>query len=177
ITGVIVDGTVTDDNTPTLNGTAEPGGTVIIKDNGVEIGEAPVAEDGTWSFTPKTPLKDGEHSISTVVEDPAGNRSPESGPINFVVDTTAPAAADQQLFDDVGPITGVIVDGTVTDDNTPTLSGTAEPGGTVIIKDNGVEIGEAPVAEDGTWSFTPNTSLKDGEHSLSTVVEDAAGNR
>ncbi|WP_148046921.1 Ig-like domain-containing protein, partial [Pseudomonas poae] len=177
ITGVIVDGTVTDDNTPTLNGTAEPGGTVIVKDNGVEIGEAPVAEDGTWSFTPKTPLKDGEHSFSTVVEDPAGNRSPESDPINFVVDTTAPAAADQQLFDDVGPITGVIVDGTVTDDNTPTLNGTAEPGGTVIVKDNGVEIGEAPVAEDGTWSFTPKTPLKDGEHSFSTVVEDPAGNR
>ncbi|AZC59381.1 Ig-like domain-containing protein [Pseudomonas chlororaphis] len=177
ITGAIVDGTVTDDNTPTLDGTAEPGSTVIISDNGVEIGEAEVGEDGSWSFTPETPLEDGEHSISTVVVDEAGNRSPESDPIDFVVDTVAPGAAEQELTDDVGPITGAIVDGTVTDDNTPTLDGTAEPGSTVIISDNGVEIGEAEVGEDGSWSFTPETPLEDGEHSISTVVVDEAGNR
>ncbi|QQX57080.1 Ig-like domain-containing protein [Pseudomonas chlororaphis] len=280
ITGAIVDGTVTDDNTPTLDGTAEPGTTVIVSDKGVEIGQAEVGEDGTWSFTPETPLEDGEHSFSTVVVDEVGNRSPESDPIDFVIDTspvtvvithavddvgsvtgnlnsgsvtddttptlqgtatansqvkihdaagtqigqvtaaadgswsfevpslsegshsftatatnavgtqsaqtapfvleidtTAPNVADQELIDDVGPITGAIVDGTVTDDNTPTLDGTAEPGTTVIVSDKGVEIGQAEVGEDGTWSFTPETPLEDGEHSFSTVVVDEVGNR
>ncbi|MCU6429210.1 hypothetical protein KWH77_23735, partial [Enterobacter sichuanensis] len=90
----------------------------------------------------------------------------------ITVDTTAPqATGDEVLTDDVGAVTGPIRSGDTTDDNTPTFSGTAEPGSTVIVRDNGTVIGSAPVAADGSWTFTPSTPLADGEHSFSTVVE------
>ncbi|WP_410173360.1 Ig-like domain-containing protein, partial [Enterobacter cloacae] len=49
--------------------------------------------------------------------------------------------------------------GDTTDDNTPTLSGRAEPGSTVNIIDNGQVIGTAKVNPDGTWSYTPDQPL------------------
>ncbi|WP_129321209.1 Ig-like domain-containing protein [Enterobacter cloacae complex sp. 4DZ3-17B2] len=50
--------------------------------------------------------------------------------------------------------------------NTPTLSGRAEPGSTVNIIDNGQVIGSTKVNPDGTWSFTPDQALSNGEHDL-----------
>ncbi|WP_446739914.1 Ig-like domain-containing protein, partial [Pseudomonas sp. TH31] len=38
-------------------------------------------------------------------------------------------------------------------------------------------MGEAPVNADGTWSFTPNPALADGEYKFTTVAVDEAGNR
>ncbi|MFI3014211.1 Ig-like domain-containing protein [Klebsiella aerogenes] len=177
-TGPVANGDVTDDSQPEFNGTAEPGTTVIISDNGTEIGTVVVDENGNWSFTPDTPLADGDHSLSTEVVDDAGNRSEPSAPIEFVVDTVVPEpATDQVLTDDVGDVTGPLSNGDITDDTQPEFSGKAETGATVIISDNGTEIGSVVVDENGNWSYTPETPLQDGEHSLSTVVEDAAGNR
>ncbi|QQX57082.1 Ig-like domain-containing protein [Pseudomonas chlororaphis] len=177
IQGPIAKGGVTDDANPILSGTGQPGNTIEIWDNKQKIGEAQVDGSGNWTFSPEVPLADGQHSVVIVEKDAQGNTSSPSESFDFVVDTIAPNVAEQTLIDDVGPTTGVIVDGTVTDDNTPTLDGTAEPGSTVIVSDNGVEIGEVVVAGDGTWSFTPETPLADGGHSISTVVVDEAGNR
>ncbi|WP_168198759.1 Ig-like domain-containing protein [Jejubacter calystegiae] len=178
ITGPIASGDVTDDTTPTLSGKAEPGATVIVSDNGNVIGSAAVDPDGNWSFTPDTPLEEGDHSLTAVVEDAAGNQSPPSDPINITVDTTAPdAVTSPVLTDDVGDITGPITSGDVTDDTTPTFSGKAEPNATVIVSDNGTVLGSAAVDPDGNWSFTPSEALAEGDHSFSAVVEDAAGNQ
>ncbi|MGY2299979.1 Ig-like domain-containing protein, partial [Pseudomonas yamanorum] len=73
----------------TFSGTAEANTTIIIYDNGVEIGRAPVDGAGNWTFTPAPALSEGPHSLSTEVMDRAGNRSPESTPIGFIVDTSA----------------------------------------------------------------------------------------
>ncbi|HBV9946407.1 TPA: Ig-like domain repeat protein, partial [Klebsiella aerogenes] len=80
-----------------------------------------------------------------------------------------------QVTDDVGGEQGGVSNGGITDDTTPTLSGTAEPGSTVTIFDKGIQIGTALVAEDGSWSFT-TSALPKGEHSFTTVVTDEAGN-
>ncbi|MGY0202989.1 Ig-like domain-containing protein [Acinetobacter soli] len=39
------------------------------------MGSTTVASDGTWSFTPNTPLTDGSHSIGYTEKDPAGSES------------------------------------------------------------------------------------------------------
>lgn len=184
IQGSIGDGEDTDDTTPTLVGTGgTPGNTVIIIDNGIEIGTAPVRDDGTWEFTPNPPLTEGSHEIVVVIRDPNGNESEPSDPHTIIVDTTAPGKPGtgtggiDDVLDDVGPITGPIGNGGDTDDTTPTLEGSgAEPGDTVIIIDNGVEIGTAPVRGDGTWEFTPSPPLAQGPHELVVVIRDPAGN-
>ncbi|WP_217550770.1 Ig-like domain-containing protein, partial [Pantoea sp. GbtcB22] len=87
ITGPIQSGDTTDDSTPPFGGTGEPGDKVIVKDGDDVIGTTIVGEDGSWEFTPVPPLQDGEHSIIVIIEDPAGNQSDESAPIEFIVDT------------------------------------------------------------------------------------------
>ena len=140
-----------DDTTPTLiGGGAEPGDTVTIIDNGVEIGTAMVGADGKWEFTPDPVLTDGSHEIVVVITDPAGNESEPSDPHTIIVDTTAPGKPGvgtggiEDVRDNVGLEQGSIVDGGLTDDNTPTLIGSGgEPGDTVIVIVDGNEIGTA----------------------------------
>jgi hypothetical protein len=177
ITGPIENGGVTDDSTPTIKGQGNPGDTIIILDNGKPIGEVEVGEDGTWAFTPETDLGDGEHGISVIIQDPAGNQSEPSDEWVVTVDTQAPTAPTiGSVLDDVGAETGELASGDVTDDQQPTLAGTAEAGALVEILDNGVKIGETRADTNGNWSFTPEQPLAEGPHSLTTRAIDQAGN-
>ncbi|MGX9870918.1 Ig-like domain-containing protein [Enterobacter mori] len=171
-------GDVTNDTTPTLSGSSGViGGTISIYDNGRLIGTATVGSNGSWSFTPDTALADGNHSFTATVTDGVGRTSEPTGGFGIVVDTKAPdAASDLLVTDNVGAYQGPVVSGDTTDDNTPTLSGKAEPGSTVNIIDNGQVIGSTKVNPDGSWSFTPDQALSNGEHDLTTTVTDPSGN-
>ncbi|MFJ5285123.1 Ig-like domain-containing protein [Pseudomonas sp. NPDC088429] len=176
ITGPITSGDTTDDSTPTFSGTAEPNTTLIVFDNGVEIGRVPVDGAGNWSFTPAPALANGPHSFSSVVVDAAGNRSPESAPIDFIVDTSAVAISIDQVTDDVGPNQGPLASGGVTDDTTPTLSGQATPNSTVNIYLDGVLLQAAvPVNALGQWEYTVNPALGEGNYAFSATVVTAGG--
>ena len=178
VQGPIKNGGSTDDTTPTFSGTGTPGNTIIVKDGDKVIGEVVVGSDGKWEFTPETPLAEGEHTIVTVEKDPAGNESLPSPGFELIVDTVAPGQPEiKEVLDDVGAIQGAIAQNGVTDDNTPTLNGTAEPGSTVEVFANGEKIGSTLVDADSNWSFTPDTALADGEYSFTTVAVDPAGNR
>lgn len=178
IQGPISKGGYTDDTTPTLSGSGSvPGHTVEIWDNGVKIGEAVVNKDRTWTFTPSSPLSEGDHSFTVIERDEKGNKGQPSDNFDVIVDTKAPAQATlDTVYDDHGTITGPLAEGAATDDNTPTLSGKAEPHSTVSIFDNGKKIGEALTDANGNWTFTPATPLADGKHSFTVVAVDRAGN-
>jgi hypothetical protein len=177
ITGGLQKGDVTDDNTPTLSGSAGVGDIVRIYDNGELIGSTKADESGNWSFTPSRPLDEGDHSLSVTAVDSVGMVSDPSGEFDFSVDTQAPAPVkDLTANDNEGDVQGPIGSGSTTDDATPTLKGSAEPGSTVNIYDDGKKIGEAAVGEDGTWSWTPDDSLEDGERNITVTVSDPAGN-
>ncbi|WP_407200781.1 Ig-like domain-containing protein [Enterobacter cloacae] len=171
-------GDVTNDTTPTLSGSSGvAGGTISIYDNGRLIGTTTVAGNGSWSFTPGTALADGSHNFTATVTDGVGRTSEPTGGFGIVIDTKAPdAASDLLVTDNVGAYQGPVVSGDTTDDNTPTLSGKAEPGSTVNIIDNGQVIGTAKVNPDGTWSYTPDQPLANGAHDLTTTVTDPSGN-
>ncbi|MET6199447.1 Ig-like domain-containing protein [Enterobacter cloacae] len=171
-------GDVTNDTTPTLSGSSGvAGGTISIYDNGRLIGTTTVAGNGSWSFTPDTALADGSHNFTATVTDGVGRTSEPTGGFGIVIDTKAPdAASDLLVTDNVGAYQGPVVSGDTTDDNTPTLSGKAEPGSTVNIIDNGQVIGTAKVNPDGTWSYTPDQPLANGAHDLTTTVTDPSGN-
>jgi hypothetical protein len=176
IQNAIKPGASTDDNTPTLGGKAEPGSTVVIFDNGSEVGRATVDDQGTWSFTPSTPLPDGDHSLSTQVIDAAGNESERSEAIDFNVDTRTPEVSITAVNDNVGSKTGDLLNNAATDDSTPTISGHATAGGTVSIYSNGELLGTVKADTDGNWSFTPQAPLQDGLYNLTaTVTTEAHG--
>src|SRR5690606_27440564 len=125
---------------------------------------------------PATDLDEGPHSITFSAVDAAGNEGPQSTPFTFDLDTTPPAAAPTlgSAGDDVGPVTGALFSGGVTDDTRPTFAGTGgEPNATVNIYDNGVLIGTSTTDANGDWSFTPATELGEGAHSITFSAADA----
>ncbi|WNV02453.1 Ig-like domain-containing protein [Enterobacter sp. DTU_2021_1002640_1_SI_PRY_ASU_LCPMC_013] len=78
------------------------------------------------------------------------------------------------LTDNAGDKQGVLSAKEVTDDNTPTFSGTGEPGATIQVKDgSGSTIASTMVAKDGTWTVTLLTQA-DGEHTWSVVQIDGS---
>ncbi len=153
----------TNDTTPTLTGTAEPGATVTILDGTAVLGTAVVAANGTFTFTPAAALPEGTATLTATVSDPAGNVSVPSAAIAVVIDTATP---DVPVLNPLGP----------TNDTTPTLTGTAEPGATVTILDGTAVLGTAVVAANGTFTFTPAAALPEGTATLTATVSDPAGN-
>ncbi|MEG6133028.1 BapA/Bap/LapF family large adhesin [Enterobacter kobei] len=167
----------TNDTTPTLNGTAEPGSTVTIRLDGADLVTVPVGSNGTWTYTPTAPLGEGPHTFTVVATDAAGNTSLPSTGFNIIVDTTPPVAATiASVTDDVGGVQGPLNSGDTTDDTQPLLQGTAPPDAVVTVYDGTTLLGTATLDGSGGWSFTPVTPLTDGPHSLTVHTTDAAGN-
>ncbi|HDT6060382.1 TPA: BapA/Bap/LapF family large adhesin [Enterobacter kobei] len=167
----------TNDTTPTLNGTAEPGSTVTIRLDGADLVTVPVGSNGTWTYTLTAPLGEGPHSFTVVATDAAGNTSLPSTGFNVIVDTTPPVAATiASVTDDVGGVQGPLSSGDTTDDTQPLLQGTAPPDAVVTVYDGTTLLGTATLDGSGGWSFTPVTPLTDGPHSLTVHTTDTAGN-
>ncbi|MDP9908853.1 hypothetical protein J2W27_000946 [Variovorax boronicumulans] len=185
ILGSIAHGGVTDDRQPEFGGQGTPGDTIVIRDNGNEIGTTEVADDGTWTFTPSTDLLEGQHAITIVTRDDNGNESAPSPAFNFEIDVTPPDASRLNVsgfMDNAGGIAGNVISGGTTDETCPLLSGisTGTPGHTVtvMVKDaTGThELGLATIGENGQWTFQVDTPLAAGLNTFMLVERDAAGN-
>ncbi|KLG04204.1 hypothetical protein YA49_20445, partial [Enterobacter cloacae subsp. cloacae] len=176
--GALKPGDMTDDNRPTISGSAEAGAIVSIYDNGQKIGETTADDLGNWSFTPEQPLATGDHEITVTAIDKAGNTSEPSVGFNFTLITSPSIERPtiNSIYDDVGIKQGNLSSGDSTDDTRPTLTGTADAGATVVIYDNGQKIGETTADDQGNWSFTPETELSEGSHDLVVAVIDIVGN-
>jgi len=170
IIGLITDQAITDDNQPTIHGTAEAHAKLIVYDRGKEIGSTTVNDDGTWSFTPDMPLDDGLHVLSYSAVDRAGNSSEQTGGLEFHVDTRPEKVSIYFATDDVGSVTGDLFNGSVTDDNTPALVGSATAGGVVKIYIGQVLLGQTTAGVDGFWEFAPATALGEGTHTFHATV-------
>ncbi|WP_241576833.1 Ig-like domain-containing protein, partial [Rosenbergiella collisarenosi] len=142
----------------TVTGKAEAGSTVAIKDaNGTTLGSIIVAADGTFKAT-LDPAQTNGQTVSATATDAAGNTS--SAASATAPDTTAPAAPTDIVVSDDGV----------------TVTGKAEAGSTVAIKDAaGNTLGSAPVATDGTFTAILEPAQTNGQ-TLSATATDAAGN-
>ncbi|MGM1067345.1 BapA/Bap/LapF family large adhesin [Enterobacter bugandensis] len=175
--GALNSGDSTNDTTPTLNGTAEPGSTVTIRQDGVDLTTIVIDSSGTWTYTPTTPLVNGTYTFTAVTTDGAGNTSQPSGGFTLTVDTTPPAAATiATVTDDVGGVNGPLTSGDTTDDTQPLLQGTAPADTVITVYDGTTLLGTATLDGSGGWSFTPVIPLTDGPHTLTVHATDAAGN-
>ena len=148
----------------TVTGTAEAGAKVEIKDStGAVIGTA--TADGSGNYSVTLPASVGPNAnITATATDAAGNVSvPTAGKTPADADTTAP---------DAPVITGIT--GNSTDGYT--VTGTAEAGSKVEIKDStGAVIGTATADGSGNYSVTLPASVGPNANITATAT-DAAGN-
>ncbi len=146
-----------------VNGTAEPGSTVVLRDaNGTEIGRGPVNDSGDFSITLTTPAA-GNTTITAVAVDAAGNTSEQSS-------TVVVPFPDK-------PVITAPTGGAVVLKNKPTITGTATPGTTVVLTDEGgKQVCTVPsVPASGTWSCDPSTAFASGNHQLTARSTNIAG--
>ncbi|MVW61492.1 DUF4214 domain-containing protein, partial [Massilia sp. NEAU-DD11] len=172
-TGVSNSDGITAATTPTFTGTAEAGATVDLYEGSTLLGST-VATGGTWSIASST-LGAGQHTVSTIVTDAAGNASGASGGLTFTVDLTAPTTT-------VGGIAfsadhGASGTDFITDTAAQTISGTLnaalQTGEQVQVSlDNGASWTAAQV--NGTaWSLAATLA---GSGTLQVRVVDAVDN-
>ena len=163
------------DSTPTINGTAEAGSTVTIKDGNTTLGTATAGQDGTYRFTPTSALSDGAHSLTVSALDKAGNVS-AAVTQSVTVDTTGPAGPTVSLSVDTPQTT--ISNVSYNTDRTPTIQGVAEPGSSVTIMNGETPLGTVTAGSDGAYSFTlgEEDKLEGGTYNFSVSATDLAGN-
>uniref|UniRef100_UPI0021563DC1 Ig-like domain-containing protein n=1 Tax=Campylobacter concisus TaxID=199 RepID=UPI0021563DC1 len=175
-----VEGGLTNDNTPTIKGTAEAGIKVDIYDNGNFIGTTKANTNGNWEFTPSVSaaLPDGKHSITAVAKNALDVESAPSNAANIDVDTVTPKPTIDKITDNVeGGVYHGDVKGGLTNDNRPVFEGSAEKGAFIELFDNGKVIGTTKAGEDGKWTIQPKEPMADGKHNMVVQATDLAGNR
>ncbi|MCL6723225.1 Ig-like domain-containing protein [Klebsiella sp. T2.Ur] len=174
--GLVGNGGLTNDRTPELRGTAEAGSVVYITNaaNGAVLGSTTAGSNGAWAYTVTTNYNQ-LYNFQAYSVDAAGNRSVNSSNFGITVDTVNAAPVITSVTDNVGPVTGNVANAGSTDDNTPTLNGTAEAGSTVYVAVNGTTY-STTAAANGSWSVTPS-ALPLGNHTFSVFSIDKAGNQ
>lgn len=177
IQGTIAPGGRTDDTTPIVIGTAAAGAKVTVYDNAVALGTTTADGAGGWTFIP-TARPAGLHAFTATAQDDAGNESVSSAPAAEVtIDVTAPAVpVIVSVNDAVPPVVGSVANGGSTNDRSPTISGTGDPGSLVRVAANGITIGESVVSGAGSWSLTPSSPLANGTSTLVATAFDDVGN-
>lgn len=141
-----------------ISGSAEVGSTVVVKDaQGNALGQETVGNGGTFSIPLVPPLTNGE-KVTVVVADANGN---SNTPVSLDAPDATPPAAPTNLV--ISP------DGS-------SVSGNAEPGATVIVRDsNGNDLGSATAGSDGVFVIQLPTPVSSGE-TVQVVAEDSKGN-
>lgn len=167
--GVSSSDNITNITTPILRGTAEAGALVTVSIGGVSY-ETRADDNEQWSVQVVEPLADGIIQYVVRAEDDAGNQ--ERVEQAFIVDTLAPQLTGGL---DQGSDTGVSsVDG-ITRINTPTFSGTGEPGAALVLT-LGNEQYETTIDPNGEWEVAIETPLSDGPYTYGIRASDLAGN-
>ncbi|ELP2150208.1 hypothetical protein ABG49_004967, partial [Salmonella enterica subsp. enterica serovar Soerenga] len=177
-TGPLVNGQTTNDNRPTLSGTAEAGARVEVFDNGVSLGLATLQPNGGWTFTPSQNLGEGAHRLTVIATDAKGNAS-QAASFDLVVDTQSPQQPVITFITDDAPgILGSVAHLGLTNDSTPTINGTGEPGSTVHLYQNGARIADIIVGNSGVWSYAYTTAspLADDTYTFTVTASDSNGN-
>ncbi|VAX36613.1 T1SS secreted agglutinin RTX, partial [hydrothermal vent metagenome] len=173
---VPVNGSTVTTNVPVISGDLSDNVSGIDTDSfqilidGVDVTLADTATETNFSFTPSTPLSNGNHTVLLRVEDIAGNLTEITFSFNVLVDFVPPTISNIQPLN-----------GSTLNTDTPTISATFSDdmsginiANTQILLDNVDVTTQANATETG-FSFVA-TSLSDGSHTLSISITDGNGN-
>ncbi len=145
----------------TVSGTTDANQVVTILVDGTEVGTATADADGDWSLD-VTGITMGDHVVRAEADDGNGNIANDEVNISVTDDSTNPMMGDLTITRPQ--------DGDSTNDQTPTIEGTGTPGTTIEVFIDGTKVGEVVVDDDGTWEFTPEDDLTEGDHTVEVVV-------
>ncbi len=165
---------ITGNNTPTVTGTALASSTVTVYVDGVSVGTTTADGSGAWSYNLASSLVDGSHAI-TAMASSGGVNSNVSSSYSIAIDTSAPSAPTSLALTTATDTGSSHSDG-ITNDNTPTVQGSAEANSTVTVYVDGTAVGTATANGSGAWSYTLPSALADGSHSIRATATDTAGN-
>ncbi|MHC9058768.1 Ig-like domain-containing protein [Pantoea sp. y20] len=168
VTGSLKSGDTTDDSTPTLRGRGVAGSVIYFQsgtwDGAWEnAGSTVVKADGSWEWTSPALSHNTTWEFRAMAR-LDGAESDWSG--KFVLEYNNPAPTITDAFDDFGAETGSLASGDTTDDQTPTLRGTAPADSVVMIRAqhaSGETIYSVQADADGKWSWTPDKGLAKGD--------------
>lgn len=166
VISVPTSGTWTNDDQPTISGTAEPLVSVRVFDGSDLLGTTTANGGGSWSFTPASPLIDGSYSIRVRARDAATNESATSVARALYIDTVAPAA----------PTITDPNEGELTNATDLVFAGATEPFATVAVSVDAQSPDVVTASSAGQWSFDPSLPPIDGVHSATATSTDRAGN-
>jgi hypothetical protein len=164
---VIVSDTTVNTNQLALVGSAEANSTIKVYDGATLLGSTTANGSGAWTYTTAA-LNEGAHNFTATATDAAGNTSLASQPVDPTIALAAPSIVSFSTD------SGVVGDG-ITNDNTPTLIGSAQANSTVKVYDGATLLGSTTANGSGAWSFT-TAVLADGVHSLNATATDVSGN-
>lgn len=102
-----VGGSVVTTAHPVLTFTAQPGATVAVSVDGVQVGVATANGVGAASLTDPTALADGSHSVSAIQTDVYGNVGPVSASATFTVTVTVVTATTPHTGRSPAPVASV----------------------------------------------------------------------
>lgn len=146
-----------------VSGAGTAGSEVILAVDGQSAGTAVVAPDGSWEHGLSLPLTDGAHDLA-VVQRSAVRSASTAVSVPFIVDSIAP----------VEPTVSTVLDRFTT--SPPALSGSAEPGSTVVIATASGEIATVVADGAGLWSTAPLAGVEAHTTQLQVTQTDRAGN-
>ena len=190
---------ITNDNTPTLVGRATANSTISVFDgegeNAPLLGTTTTDADGNWSYTPTSPLADGDHKFTIEASKVAANGE-ELKAIStqdLTIDTNNNTLSITKIstgdFADLTQGSQTMYDSNKQYDFSPTIEGKAEPFAdinlVIRIADNNTSEGhiveelKTKAKADGSWEV--ESQMLDSENSIKYTVQassvDEAGNK
>ncbi|EAT6644583.1 Ig-like domain repeat protein [Salmonella enterica] len=164
------DDSITNFTKPQFVGSTAPNATVIIKINGIAVGQAVADSLGNFTFTAPETLTDGAYNLEAEAKTADG-----SGSAKLVI--TIDSVTDKPTFE-LSPESSVSGHKGLTPTLTPSIVGTAEENAKVDIYVDNKLVASVDVDKDGNWSYEfKDNELSEGENSIKVVAVDKAGNK
>ncbi|EDA9097193.1 Ig-like domain repeat protein [Salmonella enterica subsp. enterica serovar Typhimurium] len=164
------DDSITNFTKPQFVGSTAPNATVIIKINGIAVGQAVADSLGNFTFTAPETLTDGTYNLEAEAKTADG-----SGSAKLAI--TIDSVTDKPTFE-LSPESSVSGHKGLTPTLTPSIVGTAEENAKVDIYVDNKLVASVDVDKDGNWSYEfKDNELSEGENSIKVVAVDKAGNK
>ncbi|EEA5786036.1 Ig-like domain repeat protein [Salmonella enterica subsp. enterica serovar Lattenkamp] len=164
------DDSITNFTKPQFVGSTAPNATVIIKMNGIAVGQAVADGLGNFTFTVSEELTDGTYNLEAeaATADASGSTK-----LVFTIDSVT----DKPTFE-LAPESSISGHKGLTPTLTPSIVGTAEENAKVDIYVGNKLVASVDVDKDGKWSYEfKDNELTEGENSIKVVAVDKAGNK
>jgi hypothetical protein len=149
-----------------ISGTGQPKATITISDtDDSTVCVTTVNAAGSWACQPTAPLADGSHALTIVQTGTTADQTLAAHAWTLLIDTITPDA----------PLISSTSDTFWNNDAAQAITGSGEPGATIILSVDGSYLGQGLVNASGAWSVEAH--LPDGALAIDAKQTDQAGHQ